>query len=120
MLDPNARTDCIDACRQCFQACLTCADDHCLEVGGDFVAPGHLRLMHDCADICHLATVFLLRRSAFQSRACAVCAEICRACAVDCEALGDDQMMRECAMTCRRCAEACRRMVAAQVTLASA
>ena len=112
MRQQHSHAACIEACQHCFQTCLAAADGHCLEVAGDHAAPAHLRLMHDCADICQLSAAFMLRRSTFHPRTCALCAEVCIACAADCEALGDE-VMRECATICRRCAESCRVMVAA-------
>src|SRR5262245_26450794 len=45
-------TACIDACFACQKTCMGLAMTHCLEMGGEHVAPKHFRLMIDCAAIC--------------------------------------------------------------------
>lgn len=42
---------CIEDCLDCHSTCLSTAMNHCLEVGGEHVAPAHFRLMMDCSDI---------------------------------------------------------------------
>jgi hypothetical protein len=81
--------------------------NHCLESGGEHVAPDHFRLMINCAEICQTSANFMLSGSAFSSLTCGVCAEICEACAESCEEI---EGMEECARVCRECAESCRRM----------
>ena len=100
---------CVDACLRCYAVCLQMAMNHCLELGGEHVAPGHFRLMMACAEICRTAAHFMLIGSEHHKHTCAECAEICEQCAADCERLGD---MQECVEACRRCAESCRRMSA--------
>jgi hypothetical protein len=109
---PHSHAECIRACQLCFETCLSTAEGHCLEQGGEHVAPAHLRLMHDCAGICQVAASFMLRDSTFHPRTCALCAEVCAACADDCERF-DDERMQLCAEVCRQCAQACREMTAA-------
>ena len=79
--------------------------NHCLETGGDHVAPDHFRLMINCADVCVTAADFLLGGSRLLGQVCAACAEVCDACASSCENLGD---MDECVHACRECARSCR------------
>lgn len=98
---------CIDECLRCYSVCLQSAMNHCLEVGGEHVAPQHFRLMMACAEICRTAAHFMLIGSQHHKHTCAECAEICEECAADCERLGD---MEECVEACRRCAESCRQM----------
>ncbi|SFM81447.1 four-helix bundle copper-binding protein [Nitrosomonas communis] len=105
LTDPKMKA-CVEACNQCYQMCLHEAMNHCLETGGDHVAPDHFRLMMSCAEICQTSTNFMLIRSPFSHQLCRVCAEICEACASSCEKLG----MEECARTCRECAKSCREM----------
>lgn len=100
---------CIDACLKCYRTCFGMAMSHCLEVGGEHVAPKHFRLMMACAEICRTAAHFMLMQSAHDEHVCAECAEICEECASDCERLGD---MDACVGACRACAEQCRRMAA--------
>lgn len=100
---------CVDECLRCYAVCLQMAMNHCLETGGEHVAPPHFRLMMACAEICRTAAHFVLIGSEHHRHVCAECAEICEQCARDCERLGD---MQECVDACRRCAEICRKMAA--------
>ena len=43
---------CVDECLRCYGICLGMAMNHCLETGGEHVAPRHFRLMMACAEIC--------------------------------------------------------------------
>jgi len=79
--------------------------NHCLETGGEHVAPDHFRLMTNCAEICRTAADFMLSGSRMIAQVCAACAEVCDACASSCENLGD---MDECVRACRECAARCR------------
>ena len=99
--------DCIEACTQCAQVCLQAAMNHCLEQGGEHVAPAHLRLMMDCADICQLSARLQLGSSEFAEDFCALCAEVCLACADSCDTLSG---MEDCAEACRQCAASCETM----------
>jgi hypothetical protein len=100
---------CIDNCQRCHGACLSTAT-YCLEKGGLHLAPGHLRLLYDCADICSTSADFMLRGSDLHHLTCGVCAEVCARCAESCDRLGDDPRMHACAEACRRCAATCREM----------
>ena len=100
---------CVDECLRCYAVCLQMAMNHCLEVGGEHVAPQHFRLMMACAEICRTSAHFMLIGSEHHRHTCAECAEICEQCARECERLGD---MQECVDACRRCAESCRKMAA--------
>ena len=104
--DPQMQS-CIDTCNRCHQTCLHEAMNHCLEAGGEHVAPDHFRLMLNCAEMCQTSANFMLSGSALSKRVCEVCAEICEACAKSCEQIDG---MEECARVCRECAESCRRM----------
>ena len=100
---------CVQICSDCRDVCLSTAANHCLEAGGEHVAPDHFRLMLDCAEICGVSANFMLRNSPRHKLTCGICAQICEACADDCERIGD---MDECVESCRRCAESCRKMSA--------
>ena len=100
---------CIDECLRCYSVCLGMAMSHCLETGGEHVAPPHFRLMMACAEICRTAAHFMLIGTKHHKHTCAECAEICEECARDCERLDG---MQECVEACRRCAESCRKMSA--------
>ncbi|HEX9945692.1 MAG TPA: four-helix bundle copper-binding protein [Thermoanaerobaculia bacterium] len=105
---------CIEHCEECHRICLETVT-HCLEKGGRHAEPSHLRLLLDCAQICHTSADFMLRGSDLHVLTCGVCAEVCERCADSCERLGDDQVMRRCAEVCRHCAESCLRMAGATV-----
>jgi hypothetical protein len=100
---------CVDACLECQKVCLGLAMTHCLETGGEHVAPRHFRLMIDCAAICATAADFMLHKSQFHAQVCGLCAKVCRECAADCEKLDG---MEECVRACAACAEACAKMAA--------
>lgn len=101
--------ECIDECLKCHIMCLSTAMNHCLEVGGEHVAPAHFRLIAACAEICQTAANFMLISSTHHQRICRECAAICDECAASCERLGG---MEECAAACRQCADSCRGMAA--------
>jgi hypothetical protein len=98
---------CIDACFDCQKACMGLAMTHCLEMGGEHVAPPHFRLMIDCAAICATTADFMLHKSRFHSEVCCLCAIVCSECAQDCARLAG---MEDCVRACRACAEACTKM----------
>jgi hypothetical protein len=95
---------CMRALAHCHTTCLSIAMTHCLEIGGAYGRPQHLRLMLDCAAICALTGDLLAHKSQFHNRMCALCAEVCETCAAGCEQLGQ---MDECVTSCRRAAELC-------------
>ena len=99
--------DCVEAALNCHKTCLGMAMTHCLDEGGEHVAPQHFRLMIDCAAICATTADFIMHKSQFHRHLCALCAEVCNACAADCMKLDG---MEECVEACRRCAQACRAM----------
>ena len=80
---------------------------HCLDEGGQHVAPQHFRLMIDCAAMCATTADFIMHKSQFHRQLCGLCAEVCNACAQDCMKLDG---MEECVEACRKCAQACRAM----------
>lgn len=103
---------CISECHECHDTCLETLA-HCLQMGGDHAAPDHVRLMQDCAEICHTSEDFMLRGSDLHTSTCGVCAEVCERCAEDCARFTDD-FMKRCAEVCRRCAAMCREMAASR------
>lgn len=100
---------CVRDCLDCHAVCIDMAMNHCLEHGGRHVAPPHLRLMMNCADLCGTAADFMLSSSQLYGEVCAVCATVCEACARSCADVGG---MERCVEACRRCAESCREMSA--------
>lgn len=108
----NPQTDlknCIELCWQCRTECLKTLYGHCLEAGGEHVAPDHVLLMTDCIEICQLSADSMTRGSSMHTSICAACADICDACAQSCSDIGGDAMER-CAEICRECADSCRKM----------
>lgn len=106
---PTAMQDCINACLECYKVCLGTAMNHCLEAGGEHVAPPHFRLMMACAEVCRASASVMLLNAPQHRHTCRACAEICEECARDCERLSG---MEDCVEACRDCAEQCRRMAA--------
>lgn len=108
---PNTKLQqCITDCGNCQETCLAIVA-HCLTLGGKHAEAEHIRVTLDCAEICQVATNFMLRGSSNHTYVCGVCAEICEKCAQSCEAIaGDDKQIKQCVESCRRCAESCREM----------
>ena len=100
---------CIQDCLECYRVCQANASLHCLELGGEHVAPRHFRLMLDCVEACRSAAAMMLNGSEHAAEHCRMCAKICLACAESCRKLGD---MEDCVSACERCAESCERMAA--------
>jgi hypothetical protein len=100
---------CIQTCIECHRIC-TETIVHCLAKGGRHADVGHIRLLADCADICHTSAEFMMRRSDLHTGVCMVCADVCDRCAHDCDGLKDDERMAVCAAICRQCAQSCRDM----------
>src|SRR5437016_3712079 len=70
---------CIQDCQDCHDICLTTMQ-HCLQMGGEHAEQAHIRLMIDCAQICHTTEDFMLRGSDFHGQLCGVCADVCQRC----------------------------------------
>lgn len=98
-----------DSFQHCHDLCLKSLD-HCLELGGDYADPQHIRMLTACAEICDVSTRFVPLGSRYLVQTYRVCAEACEACASECDRIADDKIMRQCANACRACASACRRM----------
>lgn len=103
---PNDVKDCITACWDCRAHIQNVFFTHCLEKGGNHVAPEHVKIMVDCMEICQTAADFMTRNSTVYASVCAACAEICYHCADSCEEIDDEEMIA-CAQLCRECAEMC-------------
>ena len=101
---------CIQLCQDCHTSCVQLIE-HCLKLGGRHAAPGHIRLLMDCAQMCTVTADFMARGSSFHDRTCTFCAELCLRCAESCEQIaGEDQLVKQCAELCRRCSGSCERM----------
>jgi hypothetical protein len=101
--------DCIELCWSCRDTCQSTLFNYCTEQGGHHVAPGHVRLMMDCIQICQTSADFMTRNSTMHGAICAACAAVCNACAESCEAMNNPKMQK-CADICRRCADSCWQM----------
>lgn len=106
-LDAHRRA-CIDDCTRCQAICVE-TGQYCMEKSGMHTKPEHVRLLQDCAELCHVTANLMHRVSDLFPIACGVCAEACDRCAKMCDELGmsGDMQMKACAKTCRRCAETC-------------
>lgn len=101
---------CIQDCLDCYSTCLATLS-YCVQQGGRHVAPEHMGLLMDCAEICQTSANFMLRHSLLHGYTCEVCAEICEECADECAEFTGDEQMQACADICRSCAASCRAMV---------
>ena len=72
---PMTRESCIDICIKSHQMCLETAR-YCFEKGGDHVAPTHLALLLDCAEMCQMTANSLMRRSPQHGAICGACADL--------------------------------------------
>lgn len=104
---------CIQHCLHCYQTCLETVS-FCLGKGGPHAERGHIRILHDCAEMCHTSANFMIRDSDMHAIICGLCAQLCERCAEDCQRLvhdsATDSQMEACATLCRQCAESCREM----------
>ena len=105
---PAQMEHCVENCQDCHRMCSETVT-HCLEMGGQHAEPSHIRLLLDCAQICHTSADFMIRTSDLHGEVCGVCASICERGAHECERFSED-FMRICAELCLRCAESCRMM----------
>lgn len=99
---------CVQACLKCYEVCMRMTATHCLETGGEHVAPDHIRLMLACAEICRTSAHLMLIDYADHKKLCALCITICEECAESCEKLDG---MEDCVKACQQCASACREML---------
>lgn len=99
---------CAAECLNAHKACLS-ALEYCLNQGGKFSEPGHIRLLRVCAEICRTSAFVLLTHSTFHMHTCSVCAEVCEACAESCDYL-EDEKLNACADICLECSESCTAM----------
>lgn len=103
--------ECQENCENCYRICIqtvvhaTRQTDHPLH-------ESHLRLLMDCADICHTCANFLLRGSDMHPPVCRACATICEFCAEFCGEGRGDAQIRLCEQVCLRCSESCAQLAA--------
>ncbi len=103
---------CIEACFECEQICLTCADA-CL--GEENLADLRqcIRLNLDCADVCGATGRMVARQARPEPNLwramLEACAQACRSCAEECRKHeGKHEHCRICREACERCERACR------------
>lgn len=100
---------CKELCWRSRDTCQTTLFTHRLQMGDEYVAEAHVKIMIDCIEMCQLSADFITRESDMHVISCAACADVCDRCAVSCEQIGGDHMLA-CADICRECADACRSM----------
>ncbi len=94
----------IRACSACAVACDECARA-CRQTDPQTLSRC-MELSQDCADVCRLTALLMVRESEWAKILCRLCAQTCEACAEECarQRLAECQ---ECAQTCQHCAEEC-------------
>jgi len=97
----EVNTDCIVACEQCVQACLS-----------EGKALNCCKICLDCANLGTLATKMISSKSPFADDILMLYAEACDACAAECEkhALYYHHC-KVCAEACRDCSRNCRDLI---------
>jgi hypothetical protein len=103
----RAMKDAIMSTQDCAAICVQTVQ-YCLEVGGDHARATHVRHLQDCADICAVATMVLLRGSPHNAELATTCANACDLCAASCQRFAGDAQLKACANQCLLCAAACR------------
>ncbi|HCF57854.1 MAG TPA: four-helix bundle copper-binding protein [Myxococcales bacterium] len=113
-------TACIEACFECEQVCVGCADA-CLAEQRVAELRECIRYNLDCADLC-AATGRLIARQArpdpsLWRTTLEACAQACRSCAAECAKHQDrHEHCRVCREVCERCEQACTRALQAMPT----
>jgi hypothetical protein len=109
---------CIEACRDCTETCIICAD---ASLGEEMLAELRrcIRLDLDCADIC-AATAGVVTRAAAGGDSdirpiLEACADICQRCGDECKTHAEMHAhCRICAEVCFACAAACRKALSSR------
>jgi hypothetical protein len=99
--------DCMAACHQCRDACLSMATTIDLSADHSGRNADPFRILINCAEICQTTSNFLKSGSPFSSIICQACAQICFACADSCVTVGG---MADCVHACRQCGQQCQRL----------
>jgi hypothetical protein len=100
---------CIQACADCHQYCIE-TTVYCRQRGAAYADAAHLRLLLDCAELCHTTADFMLRGSELSIEICTLCSDVTERCAFSCERFDDDRQLRACAEACRRTVLLCREL----------
>ncbi|GAB3469681.1 four-helix bundle copper-binding protein [Azotobacter salinestris] len=95
----------IQACSACAVACDTCAEA-CRQAADPQPLRRCIELNRDCADLCRLTALLMVRESEWAATLCRLCARLCTDCAEECIAHRLPQC-QECAQTCQHCADEC-------------
>lgn len=90
-----AYNSCADACEHCAAACLA---------ERNVVRSRCIELCRDCADLCRMSAMLILRNSDYAVIFAQLCRVACLACAEECASHDSDPCQR-CARTCQVCAE---------------
>lgn len=102
--------DAIQACNACALACENCARACLAEEHADSMRDC-IRLDLDCAALCRLSALLMIRDSRWATEAVRICARACRACAQECARHPHDHC-QQCSQTCSHCAVSCEALVA--------
>lgn len=98
---------CIENCLDFHEAAMQCLL-HCPDRGGTPGEMGYVRLLLDCAEICHTCAGLMQRGTEQHIFMCRVCSKFCGGCADAFENIyTDNEYLRLCVAACRRCAESC-------------
>lgn len=103
---------CVQNCSDCYKMCVFTAV-YCLQTGGLHAEEQHIKLLLDCADICHLAVNLMLRNSGYLKDLCYLCEAACRKCGEDCKRFENNEQMQACLDVCLETAGTCREMTSA-------
>jgi hypothetical protein len=110
---PDVISDCISACEECQEQCLTAARGLPLAGGSADSVPGSddgdlRRLLEPCAEICGSSARLLKIGTEYHRPACQLCAQSCEAVEFECHRRPEQPMLQACAAACRRTALLCR------------
>jgi hypothetical protein len=75
--------ECIQNCEECHRVCTETLT-YSLQMGGKYLEADHLRLLHDCIQICRTSADFMRRDSPFHGLTCGLCAIVCEHCMEHC------------------------------------
>ena len=98
--------ECVTHCLECHRLCLRAAMKYHLNAGANPLDVEQIRLLINCAEICHTTATAILVGAPLVKATCRVCARVCRRCEADAARHG---WMYECAQASRRCADSCQR-----------
>ncbi len=99
----NARNICIETLNYCFARFR--------EDPRNFAQPLLIKSLQDCAELCEIATSFLLRRAALTGDILQACIKACDLCIEECRRRDGDKQMRDAVTYLSLCRDACKGLV---------